>query len=212
MHKAINAINVDWVNMRISDILEDIQENGLYDVIVCDSVLNSVDSLEAEKSVMITLNAFCKPGGIVFWSGRCKEFVSHTVGDKSEFDSRPEKGTVSEDEMTMLYFFDENNFTANYREGRWFYQKMHTFEQVHELNRKYIGSQYSLTGKGRNIERPRQMKNTSSFQVTSIKDVEIDAQTVKEALKFEFSLILPNGNRYNRFNDVWNVFKQYYEN
>jgi len=211
-HKAINAINVDWVNMRISDILEDIQENGLYDVIVCDSVLNSVDSLEAEKSVMITLNAFCKPGGIVFWSGRCKEFVSHTVGDKSEFDSRPEKGTVSEDEMTMLYFFDENNFTANYREGRWFYQKMHTFEQVHELNRKYIGSQYSLTGKGRNIERPRQMKNTSSFQVTSIKDVEIDAQTVKEALKFEFSLILPNGKRYNRFDDVWNVFKQYYDN
>lgn len=46
------------VHRHIDRVIEDLRTGGTYDVVVCDSVLNSVDSTLAEESVMLTLEHF----------------------------------------------------------------------------------------------------------------------------------------------------------
>lgn len=160
---------------------EEVLNNGLFDVVICDSVLNSVDSLEAEKSVLITLNALCKINGDIFWSGR--------PPDKRGFLKNTKGGSFT------LYFTDKNLFTANYKNGFWFYQKFHDDKMIKELNEKYLSEKYSIS------------KNSTSFQVHLKKSIKINYDILESALKFEFSLPLPN-NPYTIFDDNLPFFKK----
>lgn len=198
-HEGKNFINQARVNKRIDAIIKDIEKNGLYDVVVCDSVLNSVDSLEAEKSVLVTLSAFCKPLGSIFWSGRPKEFEDNRV-----------KGQTSSDLRGYLYFYDEHNFTANFRNGRWFYQKFHSYDQVLDLNAQYFGLASDIYGNGKQLTREN-MKGSSSFQVAVHKTEDVASDIAEAAVKFEFSLPLPSGKRYDRGTDMWNALSKFYE-
>lgn len=58
------------VQRHIDRLIANLEERGPYDVVVCDSVLNSVDSVEAEESVLLTLSALCRKGGRIIFSGR----------------------------------------------------------------------------------------------------------------------------------------------
>lgn len=97
-------------------ICSDLQTKGQYDVVICDSVLNSVDSVEAENSVIDTVFGLCKPGGMIFISGRLYE--SSMINDKI-------KGASSGYHDSQVKYFDKNGFTGIYRNGNWFYQRLH---------------------------------------------------------------------------------------
>jgi hypothetical protein len=79
-----------------------------------------------------------------------------------------------------LYFTDKNLFTANYKNGFWFYQKFHNDKMINELNSSYISENYQLS------------KKATSFQVHSKKTKKLTEEQLTNALKFEFSLPLPN--------------------
>jgi ParB family chromosome partitioning protein len=64
-------IDSDWTNNQIDMIVNDIKQKGLYDVVICDSVLNSVVSQEVETDVINTCAAFLNTDGILVISGRC---------------------------------------------------------------------------------------------------------------------------------------------
>ena len=183
-YRKLNGKNTIDKSKVLSDfdlLKNEVLLNGLFDVVICDSVLNSVDSLEAEKSVLITLNSLCKINGDIFWSGRPpskKNNIKNTNG-----------GTFT------LYFTDKNLFTANYKNGFWFYQKFHNDKMIKELNEKYLSEKYNLN------------KNGSSFQIHLKKTVTLSETDLLNALKFEFSLPLPN-NPYTIFNDNETFFKQ----
>jgi ParB family chromosome partitioning protein len=183
-YRKINGKNTIDKNKVLSDfelLKQDVLKNGLFDVIICDSVLNSVDSLKAEKSVLITLNALCKHNGTIFWSGRPP-------------DKRCDMKKTNGGSFT-LYFTDENLFTANYKNGFWFYQKFHNDKMINELNSKYISENYELS------------KNSTSFQVQSKKCKKITEEELTNALNFEFSLPLPNVS-YTIFKDNESFFKK----
>lgn len=55
-----SSINVSKGNRMIDDLIEQVKKSPQFDVVVCDSVLNSVDSVQAENSVMTCLNLFAK--------------------------------------------------------------------------------------------------------------------------------------------------------
>jgi ParB family transcriptional regulator, chromosome partitioning protein len=187
-YRKLDGKNIIDTNKVINDfkiIAEDVEKNGLFDVVICDSVLNSVDSLQAEQAVLVTLNAFCKEGGTIFWSGRPPD---------SRGDMKKTKGGTY-----TLYFTDKNLFTANYRNGYWFYQKFHTDEMIAELTKKYIGSKYKT------------YKNSTSFQVVAVKKSINSIDLIEKALSFEFTLPLPNGS-YKIYTDnqlLFNKIKQW---
>lgn len=57
-----DKIFTEQVERDCKEICNHLKKRGFYDVVICDSVLNSVDSLQAEKSVLRTLSALCKRG------------------------------------------------------------------------------------------------------------------------------------------------------
>lgn len=176
-HRVEGTMKLDYAGNKatMERICKDIKDNGLFDVVVCDSVLNSVDSMMAEESVIASVGALCKQDGMIFISGRPKE-------DSDRRESAKKCITKGD---SLMHFLDENNFSALYRNGEWFYQKFHTADEQKRILLNY----------GHEIDGRVQSSNTS-FQVSVKKTKTMDVQRCVDALRFEFNLILPNDKSY----------------
>lgn len=80
-----------------------------------------------------------------------------------------------------IHYLDKDGFSANFRNNSWFFQKFHTKEQINAIvsrigggNIKYIGGGFYIQAKNAGIEKDEAIK----------------------ALRYEFNMILPNGQRY----------------
>lgn len=105
------------------------------------------------------------------------------------------------DYRTVSVFLDKNGFTANLRYGEWYFQKYHSMVNICELNTKYIGNNFKVYENGRLIPENGEVK-ASSFQVVSINDKPATLEEMEEALRYEFSLPLPQGKRWNLDKDL----------
>jgi ParB family chromosome partitioning protein len=178
-----DVIWIEEIRNDFAKIITQLTFYGQYDVVICDSVLNSIDSLEAQKSVLISLSALCKKGGKIFWSGIPLKFKQLHIDRKNTFDSKESSA-----------FLDEKGFTGNYRYGEWYFQKYHTRNEVEELNSKYFSDRFTLLDRG---EASNGELHGSSFQVMTINEKKASEKEMIEALNFEFSLPLPGGKRHN---------------
>lgn len=180
-----NVIAVSKVNRMIDSVLDFVRGGGRYDLVVCDYVINSVDSTAAETSVMACLNMFCKMGGTVLFSGRRpRSEAANTKHAPKEL-------------REVVYFVDDLGFTASYRHGSWFFQKFHDSQQV-----KHLAAAHGL-----NIL--RQTKNSSTnvnWQAYCTKNREVSDEVCAGALEFEFSLPLGGGRAYDRSADALKAF------
>jgi ParB family chromosome partitioning protein len=179
-----SQIDVAKGNAQIDMLIRQIRHNGLFDVVVCDSVLNSVDSMAAEDAVLKCLNIFSK--GMVFVSGRPVDDVISISKLKRRLDKSSLTGN-------MNAFFDENNFTATYRKGNWYYQHYHTRETITA----------AVERAGLHVDKLHWGGN--SFQAECSKVRELSPEEVKAAIDFEFTLPLPNGKRYAKNIEVLSV-------
>jgi ParB family chromosome partitioning protein len=127
--KKIDAIDVGAVNAMVDGLIRSLKAEGLFDIVVCDYVLNSVDSQQAEEDVMTCLTAFCKPGGLVIFSGRTKERIDYQDTMKTLIGTKKTNRYIE--------FLDENGLTALYRKGEWFYQKFHSRADVKAMESRY---------------------------------------------------------------------------
>lgn len=64
------ALDYRATHALIDSALGEWTKRGGFDVVVVDSVMNSVDSPQAERDVMVCANTFCRPGGRIVLSGR----------------------------------------------------------------------------------------------------------------------------------------------
>ena len=119
-----SVIDLKAVHAMIDAAIESMRLHGPFDAVVCDSVLNSVDSMKAERDVLNTLDALCKPNGVIFFSGRTRESLDRLY--KSSHMAPRRVGNKVE-------FIDENGFTGRFRKGSWFYQKYHSKAQIAEI-------------------------------------------------------------------------------
>lgn len=192
LSKKYDAIGVEFYNNNGKDIIVSkgnnmidkliayLNTNKTFDIVVCDSVLNSVDSVKAEKSVMACLNLFTKD--IAFISGRPNKYDAVQNANK--------QGSFKKN---RVYFLDENGFTGNYREGKWYFQKFHTPQQIEKL----------FEENGFKIK--KLVYGDNSWQVECQKVRNLTFKEYIEAIDFEFNLILPNGKSYNRHEEVKKV-------
>lgn len=174
------SIIVSKGNQLIDELIHHIKDNGVFDVVVCDSVLNSVDSIEAEESVITCLNLFCKDK--LFISGRPLDSVTNKYNLKTD----------RYNAKRYLEFLDENNFSANFRQGKWYFQHYHTKEQITKMLEKL----------GFKIDKLHWCKFGDSFQAECTKIKQLTNEQYIKAVEFEFNLPLPNGRSYNRDKEV----------
>jgi ParB family chromosome partitioning protein len=178
-----DAIDVAAVNCMVDALVLSLKSEGLFDVVVCDYVLNSVDSQQAEEDVMTCLTAFCKPGGLVIFSGRTKERLEWQDTMKTNVETRGHKRYIE--------FLDENGLTALYRKGEWFYQKFHSRSDVKAMQSRY------------GIEILKHTETSTAFQVTAKNLGVVNKGAVATAIDREFNLPLnKQGRRLNRQHDV----------
>lgn len=166
-------------------------EGGLFDAVVLDSVLNSVDSSEAEQAVMRCCNAVLRTGGILFVSGR-------------PLDAAEEKLRMTKDraiEKRFVEFLDAEGFTANYRKGHWYYQHYHSPDMVQAL----------LSANGFTVQEKSWRRFGDSWQCQCRKAANLPRDIVISAIESEFNLPLPNGGSFNRHQDVLRVMQHLWE-
>lgn len=178
------AIDVGAVHRMIDDALSELSRRGPFDAVVCDSVMNCVDCLEAETLVMTMLNALCRPGGAVFFSGRRRD----------RLDSQ-DRFTMATGGNRLIEFLDDDGFSCLYRNGRWFYQKFHDDDQIHAL-----AENHGLT------VRRHTNGQTTSWQVEAAKVRELPAEKVDDAIRYEFNLPVSDTRRIGRHDDALAVF------
>lgn len=174
------AIDVSKGNRMIDALVKRLREQRQFDVVVCDSVLNSVDSMKAERSVIDFLNLVASDR--LFISGRPLDAVAQMMKLKKDVAN----------EKRFVEFLDADNFSANYRSGKWYFQHYHSKEQVKE----------SLEESGFEIVKLDWRKWGDSWQCEAIKTRELPSQRYIDAIDFEFDLPLPNGRSYKRNGDV----------
>lgn len=173
----LKSIDVVKGNKQIDELVKYLNENKTFDIVICDSVLNSIDSLKAEKSIMDCLNLFSSK--YVFISGI-------TIGKAV----RQNEGTKRQRVDSKLRFFDKDNFTASFRKGQWYYQKYHTKEDVYRISRE----------SGFKVIEYKEINGAFKVLLEKIKN--LPAERYVEAVNFEFNLPLPNEQSYNRQADV----------
>lgn len=184
------VLDMRAVNRMIDKMIHRLESRGRYDYVVLDSVMNSVDSLEAEQAVMDWVNVLCKIGGMVFFSGRKAERVEDQL-----------RMTKQESQSRNVEFLDKHGFTALYRNGKWFYQKYHNGAQVDELCSKHL---LDVVHHERNA-------SSTSWQVSATKRDHVPIERALSAAEFEFNLPVGESRTIGRHMDVMKVVGKLYE-
>lgn len=181
------------VQRHIDRVLEDLRTAGPYDVVVCDSVLNSVDSVQAEESVMLTLSSLCRRGGKVIFSGRSLDSELVRLNNRKCVEKTHTRRQVN--------FLDGERISAIFSRGVWRYQKFHAVEHIRELTERYIGRRYEIRDSdGRELTKgPIQ---TTGWSVVAINERPAPEVDIERGLRFEFDLPLPGGKRYGRADEI----------
>jgi len=185
-YRAAQQINTGAVHQMTESLFHTLRTHGRFDTVICEYVLNSTDRLAAEQAVMTCLNAFCKPGGRIYATGRQyqdnTDYVDHT---------RPQANT-----QYHVSFLDPNGYTGKVRGGRWYYQKFHTDAMAETLAKTYIGRDAVLT----------KPYGDGLFMISGVKQHEMAEADVISALEYEFNLTWPNDltvNRHREAIDAW---------
>lgn len=176
----LKAIDITQGNRMIDSLVKRVGQSGRFDVVVCDSVLNSVDCPEAELNVLRCLNIFSS--GKVFVSGRPVDEITQKI--RSQRSNGPKR--------RYLQFLDSENYSGIFREGQWYFQHFHTPEQL----------EASLAKAGLVADHIYWRRHGNNFQAECHKARELDESEVTEAISYEFNLPLPSGRTYGRHTDV----------
>jgi len=183
------VLDIAQVGIMLDGMIHDLTKLGPYDVTVLDSVLNSVDCVEAESAVLTVTNMLTRKGGRAFLSGRRMENVEAHSRSTKRADTQARR---------YVEFLDKDGFTAIYRDGHWFYQKYHTAQGAADLAKSFG---FSVA---------RQAHTNTSFQLECVKERDLELESVLSACDYEFNMDIGNGQRLGRHEDVKNAVKEIY--
>lgn len=88
-----DGLDLKEISRRIADLTRDVKAKGLYDVVVCDHVLNSVQNETVYAKVIATLWSLCKGTGTVYIASRAKKTGTAESKGAGSF-SRTFHGTI----------------------------------------------------------------------------------------------------------------------
>jgi ParB family chromosome partitioning protein len=183
-----DAIDVDQVNRMVDAVIAKLRD-GRFDAVVLDYVLNSVDSQQAEEDVLNSIDAMCRPGGMLFFSGRSMGRVRDLL--------RHRQAAYKKQVHRNVEFLDENGLTALYRKGAWFFQKFHEPEDVDRMCsvRGWDKLSHGTTPIGFNVQAKKNRDN-------------LEESVIVESLRREFNMPVNRAGRtLGRSDDIERAFK-----
>nr|BEK65763.1 hypothetical protein KPHV_29900 [Kitasatospora purpeofusca] len=174
-----NALDIAATVSHIRDLQRDIPANGLYDVVVLDSVLNSVTSLEFEQFVVTACNSLLAAGGTFYTGTRSLGSATRRAsGRKARNNGRYRRS---------LEFLDEDGFSATFRAGVWTTQRFHDLDTLRELMERYFG-EVEIRGRA----------DGSNIYAVCRKPLALPEEQRRAALEAEFNMEYPAGYRHGR--------------
>ena len=180
-------LSVKEVVVQIKQIERDIKLNGLYDVVILDSVLNSVVNDEFENYVVAACNSLLKENGELILGTRNKVFVDRIQNGK----------TKALDKTRRIQFMDNNNFSATFRSGCWTMQHFHDYDTLYKLISKYFNKVEVLGEKG-----------ASQIYCIAKYPKKLSNEFVDSALNIEFNMEYPNNYRHNKHEGLVKLIKE----
>jgi len=169
-------VDIRQVVRFIRDIEKDVRENGLFDMVVLDSVLNSVISPKVEHDVIIACAAFLKPDGeLVLGTRNLGSVLSHARAGHATGKKR------------YIEFLDKDNFCATWRAGVWTMQHFHSGETLKTLLCAYFNEVETIT-----------TETGSNIYAIARKKKAIDHDRLRDALENELNFEYVNGFQHNR--------------
>lgn len=177
--KGTEKLNISEVINQINKIKMQIKSKGLFDVVVLDSVLNSITSNNYEKYVLTVCNACLKRNGVCYIGTRNKNFILGMQNNK--------KAT---DDTRLIEFLDNDNYSATFRKGVWTLQKFHTKETLNKLLKKFF-KEVEISGE----------KGSQLYAICK-KPIKIEKKEIKKALEEEFNIVYPNNFRHNKHKEL----------
>lgn len=181
-----NEINKASVHRMIAQVLGEVSRSGPFDLVICQAVLNSIDSMEAQDAVVGCCSLFCKPGGTLLINGRCIETYESNL-----------KSNVVSTRARRPEFLDENGFSAIYREGKWFFQKYYRLDEAIALIER-MGFEIQFAAN------PPEIGGYWVIQARKAK--QLSPGDYRKYVDFEFELPWPDGSRVGRSGEVRKVF------
>lgn len=170
------GIDINEVVRMIKAIEKDIKKNGLFDVVILDSVLNSVVNDEVENYVITACNSFLKQDGLIFIGTRNLKNIKYKMSRNT-----------STEKTRSLEFFDKNNFSATFRDGVWTMQHFHDDETLNKLLKNYFNK----------IEIDCEKCNAQTYAIAQFPK-KLDKKQIDVALEYELNLEYPNKFKHNQ--------------
>lgn len=192
------------VQRAIDRLCEFLAAGRRFDVVVLDSVLNSVGTSAAETHVLTFLNALCAPGGLMAMSGKSMSHYQH------QHRASKKEGAFVHGEKGDARFFDRDGNSAVYSRGAWYFQKYHTLDEVRAIAETYVAPRYVLS----NIDRLRapgvdhfpgtttSFRSSLLWQLSGYKARTVNEAALREAVAYEFELPYQSGRTVGRSADV----------
>ncbi len=169
-----SKIDLGFVLNSMRKLEHDIKQNGLYDIAILDSVINSITSNDYQDYVLTCCNALIKPDGVLYMATRTLESAESKV-----------KASVATQKGRSIEFLDKDNFSATFREGVWTLQKFHSKKSLEKLLTKYFGNVTVSRGSSQHYAICKLPKKLSGDRYLT-------------ALTNEFNIEYPNNFRHNK--------------
>ena len=171
-----NVFDIDKIIGFINEIEKDINQNGLYDIVVLDSVLNSVTGPKMQHNVLLTCNALLKDSGMLILGTRCIGKTKLVFSQKKSVNFKRE-----------IEFLDEDDYSVTFRNGVWTKQHFTTKNSLQKALEPYFG-EIKVLGS----------ENRSNIYAICRNPKRWPIWNYKEALNIEFNMVYPNNYRHNR--------------
>ncbi len=167
------AIDTGLVHQMIESTLRSWRKVGPFSVVMCEAVVNSVVSQQAEDDVCACLAAFCALGGTILLSGRSREQMEA----KNRASSTRRLGST-----VALDFLDPKGFTGRLERDQWFMQKFHTKDQALALAARWFGD-----------DSPKFIMRGETWKIIAKNKRRPPLAVIEAAMRREFDLEWPGG-------------------
>lgn len=178
--KSRSKIDIGFVLNSIMKLEYEVKLNGLFDVVVLDSVINSITSNDYQDYVLTSCNALMKPDGVLYLATRTLESAESKV-----------RASVTTQKGRSIEFLDKDNFSATFREGVWTLQKFHSKESLTKLLTKYFLNVTVSRG-------------SSQHYAVCKNPIQLSDEQYLTALTNEFNIEYPNNYRHNKHEKLVN--------
>lgn len=178
--------DIDEIVDSLKKIEENVRSNGLYDVVVCDSVLNATMSKKLEMYVIATCASFLKDDGVLYISSRSLKRLKQVA-------STNPNSRVALDDTKRTFELDENGMYLSYRKGHYTGQKYHDINKLIETLKIHFEEAEN-----------KKAKDTSATGIFFIcrKPKKMSEEYLREVLETELNMIYPNEYRHNQHSEL----------